>query len=265
MKIDKNRIGIFTPSLGFEYELECLEFVKQRGGLIQAWTLSPELAHEVKPGISREKLIGEAAAGNIRIASLSGYMDWTEPEKNLARQKEFKQMIHDCAMFDTSIICTETGRCFEGRDDERAWKLLTESMRKLCAEAEAAGVKIAIEMGRSDLVFGVDLFRKLQDRVNSDALKINFDPANLRRGELDPRTVLEELKNEVVQVHLKDAGPDGMAPLTHGDVDFIKLFDILESNGYSGNYIIEQEYAAAGTKADAVAADYQALLKLASD
>ena len=62
MNID--RIGIFTPSTGIESSSECLEFVKKRGGLIQAWTLSPELAHETKPGIVSDDILQELSLEN---------------------------------------------------------------------------------------------------------------------------------------------------------------------------------------------------------
>ena len=86
-----------------------------------------------------------------------------------------------------------------------------------------------------------------------------FDPANLIRGNFDPCDVLEELKNDVVQVHVKDANKDGMCPLTRGDVDFLSMIEILEGNGYAGNYIVEQEHAQVNRKA-AVAKDFDNFL-----
>ena len=91
------RIGIFTPSLGLEDAAACLDFVRARGGLVQAWTLPPELAHERKPGLGRQCVLDQVAKGTLRVASLSGYMDWTEPRLNQARIDGFKALVDDCA------------------------------------------------------------------------------------------------------------------------------------------------------------------------
>jgi sugar phosphate isomerase/epimerase len=253
--INKERIGFFIPSMGNISTNKCLEFVKKRGGLIQAWTLSNELAHESKDGMPYDIIKRETMSGNLRVSSFSGYMDWTEASENESRIAEFQQIIKQCVKCGSKIICTETGRNFINRNDKKAWDVLTHSMKIICLIAEKKDISIAIEMGRNDLVFGVDNFKKLQDKVRSNALKINFDPANLRRGDLDPITVLQELKDDVVQFHLKDADKDGMKPLTEGDVDFASLIKILENNNFDGNYIIEQEYEAVNMF-DAIKNDY---------
>ncbi|KKR03707.1 MAG: Xylose isomerase domain protein TIM barrel [Candidatus Uhrbacteria bacterium GW2011_GWF2_39_13] len=238
----KERIGFFLPSLGFTNPSDSIDFVKKRGGLVQAWTISAILAHEQKYGIPFDFLKKKFCSGRLKISSLSGYMDWTDENKNHQRKEEFKRIVNQCAELKTDIICTETGRNFSERNDEKAWFILTKSIRELCRFAETKNVRIAIEMGRRDLVFGIAAFKKLQDTVGCNNLKINFDPANLFRGGLNPVDVLEELKGDIVQVHLKDADKNGMSPLTKGNVDFLRIFDILENNGYKGNYIIEQEY-----------------------
>jgi sugar phosphate isomerase/epimerase len=261
--IKLDRIGFFTPSIGIEDSLECLKFIKERNPLIQAWTLSPELAHEMKPGLSYETIVSEVVSGSIKVSSLSGYMDWTKAEKNDLRIEEFKRIIGQCRACKTNIVCTETGRNFTDRNDKRAWDMLLSSMKILTKEAEKSGVNIAIEMGPSDLVFGYDRFRKLQDAVESKSLKINFDPANLTLGGINPVEILRLLKDDVVQVHLKDGcrEPRRQTPLTKGEVDFLSLFDILENNNYNGNYIIEQEYDAK-TPRQAVSDAYESMKRI---
>ena len=259
--INKSRIGFFTPSIGLENGDECLEFVKARGGLIQGWTLPSTVAHEIKPGLDAATIISEVKKSKIKVSSLSGYMDWTLAEDNELRREELKKIIRQCKECDCNIICTETGRNYQSIDDKRAWQQLVDSMKYLCNEAEKGNIYVAIEMGRADLIFGVELFKKLQDKVQSTQLKVNFDPANLVRGGIDPLKAAEELKNDTVQVHLKDAVAEGMRQLTKGSIDFKALIEIFENNSYQGNYIIEAEYQSANM-AEAVANDYKDILNL---
>ena len=134
--IPAKRIGFFTPSIGIENSSECLDFVRARGGLIQAWTICPELAHETKPGLKINDIISGVKDESLKVSSLSGYMDWTLQEKNDLRINEFKRIIRQCPDCKTNIICTETGRNFTDRADARAWELLTASMKELTGEAE---------------------------------------------------------------------------------------------------------------------------------
>ena len=177
------------------------------------------------------------------------------------RREEFKRIVDQCADCGTNIICTETGRDFIDRDtDQRAWELLADSLWEICDYAQDNNCVVAIEMGRSDLIFGVNYFRKLQKMINKNNLKINLDPANLLLGKLDPVATARELIDDIVQVHLKDADTT-MRPLGDGAVDFKNLVSLLEKNGYTGNYIIESEYPAKNPS-DGVSHDYSTAVKL---
>jgi sugar phosphate isomerase/epimerase len=261
--INKNRIGIFTPSTKIESTAESLDFIINHGRLIQGWTLSPELAHEIKPGMDYACIRQAVAEGKLRVSSLSGYMDWTEKNGNRQRRDEFKRIVDQCAACNTNIICTETGRNFTNRDnDPQAWELLADSLSELCDYAAEKNCCIAVEMGRRDLIFGVEYFKKLQEMTGKSNLKINFDPANLQLGEIDPLAAAGQLLGDIVQVHLKDADKR-MRPLGQGAVDFKTLANVLENNGYQGNYIIETEYQT-DDPAQGVSDDFNVAVKLLS-
>ena len=259
--ISKDRIGIFVASTGIDDSEELLSFIKKRTDLIQIWTMDPTLTHLKKTTIKEDVVLREVAQGYIRISSLGGYMDWTIPENNQDRKAEFFRLINSCPKFHTNIVCTEAGRTFTDRNDPIAWQTLIQSMRALCDHAEKNSVYIALELGKLDLVFYPEEYTRLKEEVGSSTLKINFDPANLVRGQLDPIEVLEQLVDDVVHVHVKDANSDRMCPLTKGDVDFLRLIEILEGNGYKGSYIIEQEHNDANRK-DAIAEDFERFLDL---
>ncbi len=101
--IEKNRIGILTTSVGIQNSKECLEFIKQRTDLIQAWTLDPDLAHESQIGMEKNVIIQEVNQGTLRVSSLSGYVDWTDPVKNQNRREAFKRLIDECALFNSDF------------------------------------------------------------------------------------------------------------------------------------------------------------------
>jgi len=52
----------------------------------------------------------------------------------------------------------------------------------------------------------------------------------------------ELLKDRIALVHLKDMQGSISVPYGRGEIDFPKLFDLLEDGGYQGDYVVELEF-----------------------
>ncbi|MEE1011251.1 MAG: sugar phosphate isomerase/epimerase [Acutalibacteraceae bacterium] len=73
-----------------------------------------------------------------------------------------------------------------------------------------------------------------------DNFRMVFDVKQAVRSGYEPLAFADEFKNEIVHIHLSDhiSGKDCMPPGT-GSFDFGKLFDIMKSADYKGDYVIE--------------------------
>ncbi len=85
----------------------------------------------------------------------------------------------------------------------------------------------------------VDFLKRMKAYLGED-FNMVFDVKQAIRSGYEPLFVAEEMKDSIVHVHLSDNSPqaDCMPPGT-GEFDFKKLFSILDSANYKGDYVIE--------------------------
>lgn len=140
------------------------------------------------------------------------------------------------------IVLVEAGRI---PDDPKtvAHTLLTESLLALSQYGDRVGVVLALETG---LEAGERLAAFLKG-FDTGALGVNLDPANFLMNGFDPYSSTQALQGRIVHAHAKDArrtSPSRAAaevPLGHGDLDWMKLVDLLEEGEYHGWLTIERE------------------------
>jgi L-ribulose-5-phosphate 3-epimerase len=137
----------------------------------------------------------------------------------------------------TGIITTHIGRVPEDRADP-VWSTLARALNEIGAYAQARGVVLATETGPEP---GSTL-RALLDSLDTEAIRVNFDPANFILYGYDHRQALDDLREYIVHTHAKDAKRgQGEVPLGEGEVDFTWYVGKLRSFGYQGFYTIERE------------------------
>ncbi|MBC7289420.1 MAG: sugar phosphate isomerase/epimerase, partial [Armatimonadetes bacterium] len=103
-----------------------------------------------------------------------------------------------------------------------------------------------IEAGVTTLVHTSDDLERLVDAVDSPAMAVNLDPANLVMGGQDPVEAVRRLGSRIIHTHAKDAvrTPDGgrkEVPLGDGQVPWKEYLSALKANGYKGYLCIERE------------------------
>jgi sugar phosphate isomerase/epimerase len=83
-------------------------------------------------------------------------------------------------------------------------------------------------------------FLKEMRSALGDDFKMVFDIKQARRSGYSPFEVLDEMKNEIVHVHISDSNSEfDCLPPGRGNFDFGRLFDELGKANYQGDYIIE--------------------------
>lgn len=161
---------------------------------------------------------------------------------------------------DTLVLAAATGG--QGYD-ERAeltaaqWRTLFTTLDGVAARAAERGIRATLHPHIGTVVEGPDEVSRVLD---SSAIPLCLDTGHLLAGGTDPVALTREVTARIGHVHLKDvraatiermrtgavgyfdAVRDGLyTPLGEGDVDVAAIVGALESAGYAGWYVLEQD------------------------
>ena len=168
-------------------------------------------------------------------------------------------------------VGVSTVTTFVGRDPAKTiddnWPLFSEVWPAIVAQAEAAGVRLAIENcpmlfsedewpGGKNLAYCPSAWRRMFRDVPSPAWGLNFDPSHLLWLGIDCERAIRDFADRIYHAHAKDTRIDrealyevGVCGLgwQHpkipglGDVDWSGFFAALTDAGYNGPVCIEIE------------------------
>ncbi len=126
------------------------------------------------------------------------------------------------------------------------WDTLRTALNTIGSYAEEHGVVLATETGPES----GPVLRALLDTLDTSAICVNFDPANLVMAGYDLDEALDALLPYIVHTHAKDGVYDAEArargewlekPLGRGDVPWPHYINRLRDGGYEGVFAIERE------------------------
>ena len=162
---------------------------------------------------------------------------------------------------------------FDMTDDE--WAIFLANLRRLEAQVGGEGLRTALHPHWS---MAIEDGRDVERLLASSSVGLCLDTGHLYLAGTDPVEIAELAPERVLHVHLKDVEPlaarnvrdgtvrfrqatiDGLfTPLGEGGVDISGVIRALESHGYRGWYVLEQDVSlpaepepGAGPKADAI-------------
>ncbi len=214
----------------------------------------------------RKNLLSYIRSFGLTVSALCGDFGGfglEKAEENPEKIRQIKKAIDMAVDLETNIVTTHIGTIPVDEVDP-VYRILFNACAELAKYAEKAGVTFAIETGPEASL----TLKKFIEAINSKALGVNFDPANLRMvtGE-DSVYAAENLKKYIVHVHAKDGiqlqkiapvkiyhffageNPDNIdiddyfkeVPLGKGQVDFPGFINVLRGSGYDGFFTIERE------------------------
>jgi inosose dehydratase len=158
------------------------------------------------------------------------------------------------------VLAAATGRDgYEGRPelDETQWQTLLANLDRVAAHANRRGYATTLHPHVGTMVEKTDEVRRVLDGTG---VRICLDTGHLLIGGTDPAELARQVPHRVGHVHLKDVNQriasqvadqqisytDGVAaglyqPLGHGDIDIKGVVAALETSGYPGWYVLEQD------------------------
>ncbi|MDZ4311639.1 MAG: sugar phosphate isomerase/epimerase [Cypionkella sp.] len=193
-------------------------------------------------------------ASGVAIAAVSGTYNMIHPDpavraKGLVR---LEVLLRNAAAMGTGMVTLCTGtrdaddqwRHHPDNGSAEAWADLLDEMGKACALAEPLGIKLGIEPELANVVDTAARARALIDTLQSPALAIVLDPANLFEVATltDQRDLLTRsvnlLADRIAMAHAKDRdAAGGFATTGKGVVDFPHFLGALKAAGFDGDLV----------------------------
>jgi sugar phosphate isomerase/epimerase len=182
----------------------------------------------------RADVVKKIEGMGLAITGLCAHMpSFSDPNGLETRVERNKKALELSADFGAPIITGHVGHIPDDPEDP-AWKLMFQSIGEVAKHGEKVGACLAIETGQES----PEAMKKFLDAMNSPGLKVNFDPANIRRfGVLH---AVEVLRDYIVHAHAKDGGK-GSSTVGTGDVPWDEYIALMKKIGYDEWHAIEDE------------------------
>lgn len=162
-----------------------------------------------------------------------------EPEGLEWRIEKTKQALTVAAELGGPCVTTHAGILPDDPNAE-SYQTMLQSVRTIAKHAQSVGVDFALETGQEP----PEALAKFIERVDSPALKVNYDPCNLLRYGSREGVVggVQVLKEWIIHTHAKDWNPETRrATVGQGQVPWTEYIAALNAIGYDGVYAIEDE------------------------
>ncbi len=146
--------------------------------------------------------------------------------------------------------------------DAANWETFDRNLKRLMAEADEEGLEVALHQHWG---MAVEKPQHLERVLSETEVSLCLDTGHMFLAGIDPREVAHSAPDRIAHVHLKDvdevaaarvrageitfrqAVRNGMfLPLGAGDVDIRGVITSLESTGYQGWYVLEQDKILSG-------------------
>lgn len=204
-----------------------------------------------------DELLSVSGDLGLEITAVGGGPNMVIPDASAETVDHFRRFLDFSVDLGCRIVTAESKHKPDDLSDEDAWKSTTATVRLICNHAENVGAALAIECSGGCFIRHHEDFLRLAAEVDSPALKINFDPANIVLAARDVIEALNALASYVVHTHAKDiTNPDTDdepardCPAGEGLVGYPDYLAALRAIGYDGWLTIEMHAGDTGRKED---------------
>lgn len=213
----------------------------------------PSMPEEIAEDVISEIAAASADTG-IAIAALSGTYNMIHPDVAVRADglRKLAVIIKAAKLVGAPMVTLCTGtrdavnqwRTHPHNDTPQAWADLLSEMAKVAELAEAHSIVLGIEPELANVVSSAARARKLIDTLQSSALRIVLDPANLFEVETEASRrdiiarAIDLLADRIAMAHAKDRDAKGnFVPAGTGVIDFHDFIKRLKTAGFDGPLI----------------------------
>ena len=251
------RLGIFAKTFTGTDPLTVLTAARDAGFAVVQYNMAcsglAAMPDAISPDVTKAIRLASIKTG-VAIAAVSGTYNMIHPDpaRRDTGMRRLGLLIENAAAMGTGMVTLCTGTCdpddpWRGHPDNASpatWALLCAEMAKAATLAEGHGVKLGIEPELANVVSDAARARTLIDTLQSPALAIVLDPANLFEVETiaQQRRILAHaidlLADRIVMAHAKDRDAQGgFVTAGQGVVDFDHLLGALQLAGFDGDLV----------------------------
>ena len=186
-----------------------------------------------------------ADACGVEIVALAPGSDFTlEDPGDLEREVlRVKRIIDLGERLESSVIRLFAGWIGEEKITEATYRQVAECFDEVGEYAGDKGIVLALE-NHGGVTANIERTRRIMESISSDAVGLNYDPANFAHSGEDPVEAVRALKDYIVYVHLKDylseEAEETFCALGEGRIEWEPIFSEL-SDFYQGYFAIEYE------------------------
>lgn len=212
----------------------------------------------------------EARAGQLQqlgMSAVGGFLPIVLHDPERDPLPEADRFIDGCLASGAGVMVLAAFTGVRGYDarpvlDELGWKTMLANLDRLGDHARSRGVVAALHPHVGTMVEQADEVARV---LQGSHVGLCVDTGHLALGGADPVTLATTYADRVAHVHLKDVDA-GLAkrviegllvfgeavragifrPLGQGDIDIAALVKVLESAGYQGWYVLEQDVMLSG-------------------
>lgn len=175
------------------------------------------------------------------IHGVSGSKHWSDPlsdpdpevvERGMAA---IRQSFKDCKAYGGDTVLVVPAVVNPKVSHREAYERSQANIRKLIPDAEAAGVKIAVEEVWNKFLLSAPEFARYIDEFESPTVGAYFDVGNVVEYGY-PQEWIRELGDRVLKIHIKEYGKAKRFgyPLGEGEIDWPEVRQALIDIGYEG-------------------------------
>lgn len=251
------RLGIFAKTFAGTDPMSVLSAAREAGFAAVQYNMACSGLDAMPDHISPDTIttIRQATvATGIEIAAVSGTYNMIHPDRAVrqAGQRRLKLLIENATAMGTPMVTLCTGT--RDPDDQwcdhpanaspEAWADLLAEMAQAAMVAEAHTIRLGIEPELANVVSDAGKARLLIDTLQSPALAVVLDPANLfERTTLAGQhrifnQAVELLGDRIVMAHAKDRDSAGhFVAAGQGVIDFPYFLSLLNGAGFQGDLV----------------------------
>ena len=209
----------------------------------QIYVTDGEMHPDALTGTGRQDFLHFVAGLGLQISALCG--DFGKPYTQVQGLDELianmRKVIDLAVDLKTPIITTHIGVVDED-PGAKSNRIMADALNSIGAYADERGVVFATETGPESGPVLAGFISSLK----TDAVKANFDPANLAMKGFDVLEAVQALAPYIVHTHAKDGvqredGTGQEVPLGEGSVPWDEYIGMMTDIGYAGFYTIERE------------------------
>jgi L-ribulose-5-phosphate 3-epimerase len=189
-----------------------------------------------------KEVLKKVESYGLKPSSVSGHCNLVSKDG----MELFKKRIDFAVQIGVGIINTADGN-ISGKKDEECF---FENMREIAGYVEERNIIIAMETHGGLLGTAKDCIKTIE-RIGSNNVKINYDPANLiffsgKRPEDDIAYAVEYMGHMHIKDKLEGQGVWNFPAVGDGYIDYETIFNVLSRGNYTGPMSFEIEFVEKG-------------------